>query len=112
MTASTHTLTLPGAMLERGLWLYVWRVETCDGFEVLYVGRTGDSSSHKAAPPYWRMGQHLGHSKGSNMLRQNLNRRDIDPESCRGFELIAHGTLFDQQIDMESHSQFATRWQL
>ena len=36
MQPGTHLLTLPGAMLQRGFWLYVWRVETPKG-EFLYV---------------------------------------------------------------------------
>ena len=45
-------------MLERGFWLYVWRIASPIG-EVLYVGRTGDSSSLNASPPFMRMAQHL-----------------------------------------------------
>ena len=48
MTVSTHTLTLPGAMIERGFWLYVWRIKSPVG-KLLYVGRTGDNSSPNAA---------------------------------------------------------------
>ena len=52
--ASLHRLTLPGPMLQRGFWLYVWRVQTPKG-ERLYVGRTGDSSSPHATAPYTRV---------------------------------------------------------
>ena len=37
------------------------------------------------------------------MLRQNLEKREIDPESCLHFDLVAHGPLFQEQPDMESH---------
>ncbi len=56
MPASTYSLTMPGAMLERGFWLYVWRIASPIG-ELLYVGRTGDSASPNASPPFMRMGQ-------------------------------------------------------
>ena len=103
MAADTYTLTMPGAMLERGFWLYVWRVETPKG-EMLYVGRTGDSSSCKAAPPYARMGQHLGHVEASNTLRRYLkNKAGVKAEDCREYDLIAHGPLFREQADMEAH---------
>lgn len=102
MAAGTHMLTLPGAMLQRGFWLYVWRVDTPKG-EMLYVGRTGDSSSPNAAPPYTRMGQHLGHVKASNALRAHLVRVGIEPEACREYDLIAHGPLFEEQADMDTH---------
>lgn len=102
MAAMIHELTLPGAMLKRGFWLYIWRVATPEG-ERLYVGRTGDNSSPKAASPYQRMGQHLGNQKTQNMLRQNLERCGIEPEACNNFQLIAYGPLFPEAGDMESH---------
>lgn len=45
--AATFTVTLDGAMLRRGFWLYVWEITTPNGDKVLYVGRTGDSSSER-----------------------------------------------------------------
>lgn len=43
--ASLQKLVFPGAMLQRGFWLYVCEMETVEGCRLLYVGRTGDSSS-------------------------------------------------------------------
>ena len=94
-TASLHRLTLPGPMLQRGFWLYVWRVLTPKG-ERLYVGRTGDSSSPHATAPYTRMGQHLGFSKAQNSLRRLLTEAGVEPESCKQFELISYGPIFPE----------------
>ncbi len=94
-TASLHRLTLPGPMLQRGFWLYVWRVQTPMG-ERLYVGRTGDSSSPHATAPYTRMGQHLGFSKAANSLRRLLEESKIEPETCVQFELISYGPIFHE----------------
>ncbi len=94
-TASLHRLTLPGQMLQRGFWLYVWRVQTPKG-ERLYVGRTGDSSSPHATAPYTRMGQHLGFSKAANSLRRLLAEAGVEPESCRQFDLISYGPIFSE----------------
>lgn len=94
-TASLHRLTLPGPMLQRGFWLYVWRVQTPKG-ERLYVGRTGDSSSPHATAPYTRMGQHLGFSKAQNSLRRLLTEAGVEPESCKQFELISYGPIFPE----------------
>lgn len=102
MAAATHTLTLPGAMLERGFWLYVWRVETPVG-EYLYVGRTGDNSSPNASAPYQRMGQHLGRQKNQNALRKHLDHCGIVPEHCKNFHLITYGPLFEQAVGMDDH---------
>lgn len=94
-TASLHRLTLPGPMLQRGFWLYVWRVQTLVG-ERLYVGRTGDSSSPHATAPYTRMGQHLGFSKAQNSLRRLLTEAGVEPESCGQFDLISYGPIFPE----------------
>ena len=94
-TASLHSLTLPGPMLQRGFWLYVWRVETPKG-ERLYVGRTGDSSSPHATAPYTRMGQHLGFSKAQNSLRRLLTEAGVEPETCGRFDLISYGPIFPE----------------
>lgn len=94
-SASVHRLTMPGQMLQRGFWLYVWRVQTPKG-ERLYVGRTGDSSSPHATAPYTRMGQHLGFSKAANSLRRLLTEAGVEPESCGQFDLISYGPIFPE----------------
>jgi hypothetical protein len=92
----TFRLTLPGPMLRRGFWLYVWRVTTAQNRKLLYVGRTGDNSSPNASPPYIRMGQHLGSIKNQNALRSHLAKRDVSPEECRAFDLVAHGPIYPE----------------
>ena len=94
-TASLHRLTLPGPMLQRGFWLYVWRVQAPKG-ERLYVGRTGYSSSPHATAPYTRMGQHLGFSKAQNSLRRLLTEAGVEPETCGQFDLISYGPIFPE----------------
>ncbi|XHC10698.1 hypothetical protein ABWH98_24750 [Labrenzia sp. ac12] len=109
--SGTYSLNLPGEMLTRGFWLYVWRVTTPKG-ERLYVGRTGDNSSPYATAPYTRMGQHLGFVKAANSLRRLLLKEEIEPERCANYELISHGPLFpevglrqgqDRSVQMELH---------
>jgi hypothetical protein len=95
MAAATHVLTLPGPMLVRGFWLYVWRVETPKG-EMLYVGRTGDNSSPHASAPYTRMGQHLGTTKTHNSLRKHLKKQGFEPEDCAAFHLVSYGPLHNE----------------
>lgn len=94
MTAtSTYRLTLPGAMLRRGFWLYIWRVEVQGESEPwLYVGRTGDNSSPNASAPYTRMGQHLGSLENQNALRRHLVGKGLTLEECT-FHLISHGPI-------------------
>lgn len=95
ITPLIHTFSLPGQMLRRGFWLYVWRVETPSG-EMLYIGRTGDNSSPNATAPYTRMGQHLGKSKSQNALRAHLEKRGVDPQSCTNFHLVSYGPIFPE----------------
>ena len=94
-TPAIHILSLPGPMLQRGFWLYVWRVETPQR-ETLYVSRTGDNSSPSATMPYMRIGQHLGKSKSQNALRGHLEKRDIDPQNCSNFRLVSYGPIFPE----------------
>ena len=101
--SQTLEVVFPGSLLAAGFWLYVWRVRTSEHGDLLYVGRTGDSSSAKAAPPYRRMGQHLGFVKASNALRAHLKRHGVEPESCISFQFIAHGPIFAQQSEMLAH---------
>jgi hypothetical protein len=82
-------------MLKGGFWLYVWRVETPKG-EMLYVGRTGDNSSHHASAAYTRMGQHLGSATTQDALRQHLRKEGLEPEDCSAFHLVAHGPIYPE----------------
>ena len=95
MGAQTQIISFSSAVLERGFWLYVWRIDTPKG-EMLYVGRTGDESSPHASPPFVRMSQHLGKRKESNALRRNLVNSGVEPEDCGQFELICHGPIFPE----------------
>lgn len=92
-----------GAILERGFWLYLIIIEGAQG-RLLYVGRTGDSSSPNAASPFARIGQHLdarANAKG-NALGRKLKDAGVDPASCL-FRLMALGPLFPEQPTSEHH---------
>ena len=100
----TFTVTLDGAMLRRGFYLYVWEITPPNDEEVLYVGRTGDSSSPNAQSLFNRLGQNLGTLATSSMVRNNLEKRGIDPTECR-FDMVGFGPIFDEVPgkDMEAH---------
>jgi len=55
---NTYEMSFDGHILQRGFWLYVWRIEF-EGKQYYYVGRTGDSSSAHVSSPFNRIGQHL-----------------------------------------------------
>ena len=90
-----HQLSLPGLMLRRGFWLYVWKVNG-SAETLLYVGRTGDNSSPHATAPYTRMGQHLGFAKNQNALRKHLEKRGLTVEDSLSFDLLAHGPIYPE----------------
>ena len=101
-----YAMSFDGALLGRGFWLYVWRIADV-ARSVLYVGRTGDSSSQNASSPFKRIGQHLdarSNAKGNALARQ-LKRAGLHPESCT-FEMVAVGPLFPEQEDVERHKSF------
>ncbi len=102
MKASTYTVHLDGSVLRRGFWLYVWEVTTPDGEKLVYVGRTGDSSSPNAQSPFNRMGQHLGFAENSSMLRRHLAARGVDPRDCE-LRMVSHGPVLDEAGNMEDH---------
>ncbi|WP_417589137.1 hypothetical protein [Pararhodobacter oceanensis] len=95
MASDLHQLTLPGAMLRRGFWLYVWKITGPSG-TALYVGRTGDNSSPHASAPYTRMGQHLGSAKTQNALRRHLETRGWTDFDSLTFDLFSHGPIYPE----------------
>lgn len=101
-----HHLSFSGALLERGFWLYIWCV-THKNECVLYVGRTGDSSSKYAASPFNRLGQHLDvrPSATANMLLRNIRPLGFEPVNC-GFEFTSIGPLFPEQSTLAKHRKY------
>lgn len=97
-----HAISLPGVMLQRGFWLYVWRIRA-QGETMLYVGRTGDESSPHASAPYDRFGQHLGRNKMQNALRRNLETRGITLPQVDHYDFLFYGPVHPEAADMAAH---------
>lgn len=98
-----HRIGFEGALLERGFWLYAWMIK----FKVdklVYVGRTGDSSSQFAASPFSRLSQHLDvrPRASANMLLRHVSKKGWDPTAC-SYELVAFGPIFPEQSDLMKH---------
>lgn len=106
---TTQQLRFKGALLERGFWVYVCRVKHKDKY-LLYVGRTGDSSSRFAASPFSRLGRHLDlrPSAPANMLVRHLRDLRIDPRSC-SFFLVAVGPVYPEQKNLPAHRRIRDR---
>lgn len=101
-----YDIQFDGHLLERGFWLYVWRI-TYKRRQVLYVGRTGDSSSRYAASPFSRLSHHLDirQSSKSNTLLRNIEKIGFDPVACK-YELLCVGPLYPEQEDLKKHRQY------
>lgn len=97
-----HSISLPGVMLERGFWLYVWRIRA-EGETMLYVGRTGDESSPHASAPYDCFGQHLGRNRMQNALRRNLETRGITLAQVDHYDFLFYGPVHSEAADMAAH---------
>ena len=90
-------------MLERGFWLYAWLIK-CHDERIVYVGRTGDSSSQFAASPFSRLSAHLDvrPSASANMLLRQVRKKGWEPTAC-SYELVAFGPIFSEQADLATH---------
>ena len=87
----------------RGFWLYVWAVKPGARAPLIYVGRTGDSSSANSQSPFKRLSQHLGHNRRANALRRHLAKEGVEPEGCESFEMVAYGPIFPDTNDRDEH---------
>lgn len=99
-----------GSLLRRGFWLYVWIIQPPDGKPLIYVGRTGDTSSPNAQSPFRRVGQHVDPNpkSKSNALTKRLRELKIEPDSCH-FAFTAIGPIFQERKTMERHVRFRNR---
>ena len=92
--ASTYRLTLPGAILRRGFWLYVWQVDVPGEPEPwLYVGRTGDNSSPNASAAFTRIARHLDELGAANTLRRHIHKRGLAVEELT-HNMVIYGPIF------------------
>lgn len=102
-------VSFDGAILQRGFWLYAWRI-THKKREVFYVGRTGDSSSRYAASPFSRLSQHLDvrPNATANMLLRHVRKLGFAPLECK-YDLVAFGPIFAEQGNLEDHRKYRDR---
>ena len=103
---NSYQMAFDGEVLERGFWLYVWKIQSEDR-EVFYVGRTGDSSSPHASSPFNRIGQHLDFRKNAkgNSLAKRLREAGMNPMTSK-FSMLAMGPIFPEQPDFEAHKPY------
>lgn len=77
--AKLYRFELPSTLLERGFWLYVWKIQEGHNTRpIFYVGMTGDTGSYSAQSPINRVSGHLGSNEYANALRQYAEKKDIN----------------------------------
>jgi hypothetical protein len=101
---NTYEIVFDGSVLRRGFWVYAWTIKTPNNGTLVYVGRTGDTSSPNAQSPFRRVGQHVDPNpkSKSNALARHLRRLTISPEDCQ-FRFTAVGPIFGECVNMDSH---------
>lgn len=105
---NVYQTSFHGQMLERGFWLYIWRIKhKKSNSEHWYVGRTGDSSSPNAASPISRLSAHLNikQKAKANTLIKNIHKVGLDPKFCQ-FKLASVGPVFAEQATFAEHVPF------
>jgi hypothetical protein len=100
-----HHFEIPGDLLRRGFWLYVWKITTPESQVVHYVGRTGDSSSINAQSPFARVSGHLGTNTSANQIQKHLSARNLEILTCSKIELIALGPLIEEVKVRDEHKR-------
>jgi len=106
MIINAYEMGFDGEVLQRGFWLYIWKI-VYEQKTYIYIGRTGDSSSPNASSPFNRIGQHLdfrNNAKG-NSLAKNLIKAGVDPKQSK-FSMLALGPLFEEQKSFDTHKPF------
>ena len=106
MSLHLYSVSIAGQMLQRGFWLYIWRIRSRSRV-FYYVGRTGDNSSINASSPISRLGQHLSFQSyaSANMLIRHMRSNRINPYTCK-LEMIALGPIFPEQKTMKQHVHY------
>jgi hypothetical protein len=101
---NAYEITFDGSVLRRGFWIYVWAIRTPKGETLIYVGRTGDTSSPNAQSPFRRVGQHVDPNpkSRSNALARHLRQLAISPEDCQ-FKFTTFGPIYSECADMTGH---------
>jgi hypothetical protein len=87
-----------------GYYVYTWENTKPDDDKLLYVGRTGDSSSPNPPSLFTRLGRNLGTIPTSSMVGNNLAKRGIDPDQCQ-YRIVGYGPIFEEPAvkNMEDH---------
>ena len=109
MPSAARVISFEGELLQRGFWIYAWKISSGNRI-VYYVGRTGDSSSSNAASPFNRIGTHLDARPNAkaNSLTRRLLEAGLKPATCK-FRMAAVGPLHPEQDNFDDHRAIRDR---
>ncbi len=98
-----YEVNIDGRLLERGYWLYVWKIETPEGV-LVHVGHTGDSVNAGAGTVVARLGAVLDTREQArgNSLARLVAGRGLEPLACT-YRLLALGPFQPESESMHEH---------
>jgi hypothetical protein len=104
-----YEVNLPPQILERGFWLYVWKIVGPHNETFCYVGMTGDVTG-VAQSPFARAGSHFSENRNANAIKRHLEKRELKPERCSSIRQLVFGPLYPYWHSKPRHADFdATR---
>jgi hypothetical protein len=103
MESKLHRFILPPILLQRGFWIYVWKISRRHFAPSFYIGMMGDTGSYRAQSPMNRVAAHIGNNKRSNALLRYLGRRGIVLHTCDKLEFGAYGPIGEVPAEREAY---------
>ncbi len=92
-----HHVAVPSPILQRGFWLYVWKVGLPGGGVGHYVGMTGDTGAARAQSAANHVAAHLGFSVNASAIRKCMLRKHrARLEDCRSLDFFAFGPVYPE----------------
>ena len=97
-----HHVSVPVPILQRGFWLYIWKVGLPEGDHGHYVGMTGDTATGRAQSAANHVSANLGFTAHASAIRRYLHRRHrVHLENCRSLEFISFGPVYPEPAPTE-----------
>ncbi|MFH5880880.1 hypothetical protein [Liberiplasma polymorphum] len=91
-----------GVLLNKGFWIYCYKITTRENQLFYYIGRTGDNKEFQVGSPLKRLFAHFGDNKNSNALKTNMIKNDLSLEDC-DYHFYAFGPYFGFPNTKEEH---------
>jgi hypothetical protein len=88
-----YQVELPPQILQRGFWIYAWKIRGPSSENLCYVGMTGDNTG-VAQSAFNRASAHFGFNENANQIRKRLAEKGFEPEQCQTIRFLVYGPIF------------------